>query len=151
MSLQTSVHPSVVHLVDADARRMKTLLRASFAIAGCLWIVAYTLHFSSGDVMTAFRLDQYQIYLVLLTVWGYQAKREVKRHAVIADLSTKLGLDVGSVTREHLADAGVLGTFDILLSRNRTSRFPVMFTWLLFLAYLLLLAKQMYLLFGPSV
>lgn len=145
-----TIHPSVAELTDSDSRRMKSVLRTSFAIAGCLWIVAYTLHFSSSDVMTAFRLDQYQIYLVLLTLWGYQAKREAKRFAVLMRLSTESDIAVASVTSERIDESGDLGAFDVFVRRSNGSWFPVVFTWFLLGAFLLLLVKQMYLLFGSA-
>lgn len=145
-----TIHPSVAELTASDSRKMKSVLRASFGIAGCLWIVAFTLHFSSSDVMTAFRLDQYQIYLVLLTLWGYQAKREAKRLSVLMRLSTENEVSVASVTREHLEHSRDLDAFDVFVRRSNGSWFPVVFTWFLLGAFLLLLVKQMYLLFGSA-
>jgi hypothetical protein len=54
------------------------------------------MHFSTEEVLTSFRLDQYQIYLVLLTLWGYQAKREARRMKAIIDVLALL-VDYGTL------------------------------------------------------
>lgn len=144
------LHPSVSQVLDTDTRFLKRILRVSFAIAGCLWIAAYTLHFGSSEVMTTFRLDQYQIYLVLLTLWGYQAKREAKRYRSLFRVATELGKEVTGVTLEEIVQSSSRGDFDVLRRRSKGSWLPVLFSWLLLVLFVLLFMKQMYLLFGTE-
>jgi hypothetical protein len=65
-------------------------------------------------------------------------------------LSTESDIAVASVTRERIDESGDLGAFDVFVRRSNGSWFPVVFTWFLLGAFLLLLVKQMYLLFGSA-
>lgn len=144
-----ALHSSIASIADPPQRLLKLLLRVCFSIAGCLWILAYTMHFSTEEVLTSFRLDQYQIYLVLLTLWGYQAKREARRMKAIIDVSESLSKPADAVTLEELSAAGGLRYFGVFqrISKQQ-SLFPVMLSIGLVGVFIALLCKQLILLVG---
>jgi hypothetical protein len=107
------------------------------------------MHFSTEEVLTSFRLDQYQIYLVLLTLWGYQAKREARRMKAIIDVSESLSKPADAVTLEELSAAGGLRYFGVFqrISKQQ-SLFPVVLSIGLVVVFIALLCKQLILLVG---
>ncbi|MFN4769726.1 MAG: hypothetical protein ACK5JL_06785 [Candidatus Kapaibacterium sp.] len=144
-----ALHSSIASIADPPQRLLKLLLRVCFSIAGCLWILAYTMHFSTEEVLTSFRLDQYQIYLVLLTLWGYQAKREARRMKAIIDVSESLSKPADAVTLEELSAAGGLRYFGVFqrISKQQ-SLFPMILSIGLVVVFIALLCKQLILLVG---
>jgi hypothetical protein len=96
---------SIRDLYEAKRKRMKRITSLLFGTAGCLWFVLYLpesiLPFQGHE---AFKLKQYQIYVVLMTLWGLDYMREFKRIDILARTSHSLKKDITLIDKDDIAD-----------------------------------------------
>jgi len=97
---------SIRELYESKRNRLKRITSLLFACAGCLWFFLYlpesVLPFQGHE---AFKLKQYQIYVVLLTLWGLDFRREFKRIEFIARTSHELKKDIALVDSADIKDS----------------------------------------------
>ncbi|MCS6999856.1 MAG: hypothetical protein RML15_02810 [Bacteroidota bacterium] len=125
-----------------ERRIVGILLRLAFACAGVLWLL---LPWVELDAQTrgAFTAMQYQLYLLLLTLWGYDYRRQVRRLSCVLAVADAQSCPPSQVRWEHIDQSGQSGWFDVLLRRRHSRQwFPVVFTWVLLIASYLWLGRQ---------
>lgn len=121
----------------------RRILRLLFAIAGCMWIVKYVVHFPDEHSMQTFVIGQYQLYLILLTLWGYDYKRESGRHGVLSLLSNKYSCSTNDVTTEHISTDNKLHLFEVLVKRTKGKGwFAFSFIWVLLILSFVQIVRQ---------
>ena len=66
----------IINLFETERRMLKNMLRLFFTIAGFSWFFIFFPGIADlpADKFDAFRVNQYQIYLILLTLWGFELK-----------------------------------------------------------------------------
>jgi hypothetical protein len=134
-----------------ERRLLGVLIRLAFGLAGLCWLPLLWLQME-GASRTAFTLTQYQLYVVLLTLWGYDYRRQLRRVECILECATKLQRLPENVTWEDIASCGCADRFDVL-RRHPKSRawFPVAFTWGLLVGAYLWLGRQIAAIVGMLV
>ena len=148
MSQVAPFHSSVEAYLGSQMRVYHVMLRGLFTCAGLLWILAYVFPFHQTEDMHVFKHHQYQIYLLLLTLWGYQLKRDKNRALAIMSCAREWHKSCDEVEFEHLKAAKLDHHFDVLFHRSKsTSWFPVIFSWILALSAFVLLLMQLSILF----
>ena len=129
-------------------RRCSSLL---FALAGFSWFLLL-LPDSVADAAhhAHFRNGQYQLYTVLLTLWGYDYRRHSLRLTAILELSAVLGKSPRLLTAGDIQQAGKLHVFEILSKHDgsKPKYFHIAFMWLLLTAAAALFVRQGFVLFG---
>ena len=144
---QIQLHESVAALYKKQFKTLQQILRALFSVAGCLWILKYAFPFSNQETLFHFTAQQYQLYLLLLTVWGYNYKREVSRMQVLMRLSDTLDIPTHEVQSSAIGDAHELHRFDVLTKVTNDGKwFAVLFTWTLLLLSIAQIVRQLMLL-----
>ena len=77
MNTDILISQSILALYDSERKLLKRITNILFAIAGCSWFLLYLPEsIINHDVHEAFKLQQYQIYVSLLTIWGLDYKRQ---------------------------------------------------------------------------
>lgn len=93
--------PTISSVYSAQQQRFARLIRLSFTIAGCYWIVIYAMNWSSAidhDQLRDLRSGQTLIYFILLSLWGIEYLREVRRLKVLIAKSEELARPVSTIT-----------------------------------------------------
>ncbi|MBL7999150.1 MAG: hypothetical protein JNL32_10985 [Candidatus Kapabacteria bacterium] len=137
------LHPSFDALYQRPHTLLLRIIRTLFAIAGCLWIAKYVSFLLPEDRLQQFTSQQYQLYLVLLTLWGYDYRRSMQRmESVIAAASRRLLTPI-DVSTEMLDEDSALHTFSIFSPLGTEKKwFSVVFTIALIVAASALLLRQ---------
>ncbi len=107
--------PTISSVYTAQQQRFARLIRMSFTIAGCYWIVIYVMNWLSvidHDQLRDLRSGQTLIYFVLLSLWGVEYLREVRRLKVLIATSEELARPVSAVTLIDIASSA--NAFSIL-------------------------------------
>lgn len=141
----------IVNMFEPQRRVFKNLLRLFFTVAGFSWFVIFfpSLGDLPTDKFTSFRTNQYQIYLILLTLWGFELKMQEKRIAFLLNLASALGKKWYALTYRDIANAGKLYLFDLFMRKaNDGSPAAVGFVWVLIALVLLQFVRQGIILFG---
>ena len=88
MKYQILESPSIEALYHKERYVLKRITSVLFAIAGCSWFLLYVpesiIHQKTHEL---FKLQQYQIYVLLLTLWGLDYKRQLDRITVLSQKS----------------------------------------------------------------
>lgn len=96
-------------------RLFSRIIKSLFGAAGCFWIVIYTLHFL-GHVdhteLASLRGGQTAVYFILLTLWGLEYMREVRRYKALIALAENLHAAVRDVEISQLSN--ISSTFAVL-------------------------------------
>lgn len=141
----------IVNMFEPSRRVFKNMLRMFFTIAGFSWFFIFfpSLGDLPEDKLSAFRINQYQIYLILLTLWGFELKMHEKRISFLLNLSATLGRKWHTITRRDIGAAGKMYLFD-LFSRKATDGtvLQVGFVWLLIALVMVQFVRQAVILFG---
>lgn len=126
----------------SERRLLSRLLRSAFAVAGILWILVYWIE-AAHPFRHSFTIAQYQLYLFLLTLWGYDYRRQWQRVAYVLQLAHERQCIPQHIRWDDIATSGKASLFDVL-RRRPSSRawFPVSFTWLLLACSYLWLGRQ---------
>ncbi|MBU3699960.1 MAG: hypothetical protein FGM33_08125 [Candidatus Kapabacteria bacterium] len=91
------------------------LIRLCFSLAGVYWIVIYAMHWAGSidaEELRQLRSGQTMIYFVLLTLWGLEYMREVRRLKGLIRRSHELGVPVSHVTLNDVMP--MAGSFAVL-------------------------------------
>jgi hypothetical protein len=124
----------IINLFEPERRMFKNMLRLFFTVAGFSWFFIFFPNLTDlpGEKLAAFRVNQYQIYLILLTLWGFELKMQEKRLSFLLNLSSALGKKWYHITRQDVVAAGKMYLFDLFSRRAKDGTFlPVAFVWLL--------------------
>jgi len=138
---------SIRGLYESKRNRLKRITSLLFACAGCLWFFLYlpesVLPFQGHE---AFKLKQYQIYVVLLTLWGLDFRREFKRIEFIARTSHTLNKDITQVDSIDINDSMHLFEVYTFLPGAKGYHVAVIINWIFCLLGIGLLLSQINLL-----
>lgn len=138
---------SIRALYETKRKRLKRITSLLFAIAGCLWFFLYLpesiMPFQGHE---AFKLKQYQIYVVLMTLWGLDFRREFKRVDMIARISHALQKDITLVDKDDIAEHIHLFEVYTILPGSKGYHIAVFINWTFCLIGLGLLLFQISLL-----
>lgn len=125
-----------------ERRLLGIMLRLCFAVAGLLWLPLSLMSVTPAE-RSAYVLVQYQLYLILLTLWGYDYRRQLKRAECILALAQNASVPPSQVQWEHVVTNGAASLFDVLRRRHESrSWFPLVFTWGLLLSGYAWLVRQ---------
>lgn len=126
----------------SERRLLNRLLRSAFALAGILWILVYWIE-AEHPFHHHFAITQYQLYLFLLTLWGYDYRRQWQRVAYVFQLAHERQCILQHIRWDDIVTNGKASLFDVL-RRRPSSRawFPVLFTWFLLVCSYLWLGRQ---------
>lgn len=127
-----------------ERRIYRTLLRSLFACAGTLWIVVWFLPNIDANTKTTFSLLQYQMYTILLTLWGMDYKKGEWRLELLAFFGKE---EIESESTVESAD--VIDAHSVFIKRSTSNRYIwYAFTWLLFMLAVIQLIRELLFLFG---
>lgn len=106
----------VLHWFEPQRRQLKIILRVFFSIAGCSWFFVFfdSLAAMPPEAKIAFKINQYQIYLILLTLWGYELKMQERRLSYLINLSATLHKPWYKLTRDDVESDGKFHYFAVL-------------------------------------
>ena len=141
----------ILNMFEPQRRVFKNMLRLFFTIAGFSWFFIFfpTLLHVPEEKLIVFRVNQYQIYLILLTLWGFELKMQEKRLAFLLNLASTLGKKWYKITRQDVLDAGKMHLFDLFTKHARDGKFlHIGFIWLLIVLTLVQFVRQAMVLFG---
>ncbi len=141
----------LVNMFEPQRRVFKNMLRLFFTIAGFSWFFIFFPDL--GDLpenrLAVFRSNQYQIYLILLTLWGFELKMQEKRLAFLLNLAASLGRKWYTLTRQDVSAAGKMYLFDLFTRKAKDGTvLQVGFVWLLIALVLVQFVRQAVVLFG---
>jgi hypothetical protein len=135
----------------AERRVLGLLIRIAFAIAGLSWLPILVLELD-GHARISFTLGQYQLYLLLLTLWGYHYRRELGRSECVLQCALNYQRNTMIVTWDDITTCGCVDRFDVLRRRPQSRAwFPLVFTWGLLVAAYIWLGRQVVVVVGNLV
>jgi hypothetical protein len=128
----------------AERRLLGRLTRTAFAIAGILWLPLLWFGIEPQE-RQLFSTTQYQLYLLLLTLWGYDYRRQMRRAEYVLQLAVSQAVAPQNIGWDDVLSGGRVSLFDVL-RRRRGSRgwFAVVFTWCLLVGSYALLSRQVF-------
>ena len=141
----------IINLFEPQRRVFKNMLRLFFTIAGFSWFFIWFPNLVELDDsrLNSFRINQYQIYLILLTLWGFELKMQEKRLSFLLNLSSSLGRKWYHITPQDVNAAGKMYLFDLFSPRSKHGHYlHIGFVWLLIILVLVQFARQAMVLFG---
>lgn len=150
----SSIQPELAVLFEPQRKLLRKVLMTFFSIAGLSWFLlllpSSTIDQAKHDI---FKANQYQLYLMLLTLWGYDFRRQAKRLEWLVDFSASLGVPINKVSKEDIIAAGKLSLFEVFTKYKGSSAqyFHIIFTWFLLVVSAMQFIRQMILLFGNQV
>jgi len=106
----------VLGLFEPQRHLLRHFLRLSFTVAGLFWFVLWFPQLAALDAeqLAQFKTQQYQLYLVLLTLWGIDLKRHSKRLAFLLRLSALQNKRWYELSAEELRQSQHLHLFELL-------------------------------------
>lgn len=143
--MKSSILASLAQLGDQwvrEQRLLGMLVRICFGIAGVLWLPLSLFNITPAE-KTMYVQVHYQLYLVLLTLWGYDYRRQWKRTECVLELAQQAGVTPAQVRWDQVVAAGCASLFDVLRQRAESRAwFPLAFTWVLLVSSYILLGRQ---------
>ena len=138
---------SIRSLYEPQRNRLKRITSLLFGCAGFLWFILYLpesiMPFQGHQV---FKLKQYQVYVVLLTLWGLDFRREFKRLDCIVRKSKELNKDISQISKEDIYDSLHLFEVFTLIPSSKGYHIALLINWICILAGMGLLMFQIHLL-----
>lgn len=149
--MKKSIFPDDISaLFEPQRLLLRRVLMSLFSIAGLSWFLVFLpIVAMNPEKHAIFKANQYQLYLLLLTLWGYDFRRQVKRLEWIIDLSGKLGKQASALTYSDVKTADGLSLMEVFGKHPGSSAqyFHVIFMWMLFTCAVIQIFRQMILLF----
>ncbi|MBI3258016.1 MAG: hypothetical protein HYZ54_00815 [Ignavibacteriae bacterium] len=148
-----AIQPELSVLFVPSRKLLRRVLMSLFSIAGLSWFLlllpSSTINQAKHDI---FKANQYQLYLLLLTLWGYDFRRQSKRLEWLIEFS-KDRKSISEITKEDVTLAGKLSLFEVFTKYKGSSAqyFHIIFTWFLLIASVGQFIRQLILLFGSQV
>ena len=110
----SSIQPELSALFEPSRKLLRRILMTLFSIAGLSWFLLLlpnsTISQAKHDI---FKANQYQLYLLLLTLWGYDFRRQAKRLEWLIEFSSSLNKPVRLISNDDVIDAGNLSLFEV--------------------------------------
>ncbi len=151
MASLLQLHPSFSAIYTRQRRLFDTVLRFLFMTGGFLWIGWFFLKSDDPIDHLHFRLHQYQLYVLLLSLWGYQFRRDVRRLKLLIALASESHCNVEDVTYDAVCGHPDAKVFDVFDRRSPSSGwFAPIFTALFLLGSLSFIALQIHLIISAS-
>lgn len=150
---EPSIQPELSALFVPSRKLLRRVLMSLFSIAGLSWFLlllpSSTINQAKHDI---FKANQYQLYLFLLTLWGYDFRRQAKRLEWLIEYS-KGKKPISEITKEDVILEGKLSLFEVFTKYKGSSGqyFHIIFTWFLLVVSVAQFVRQMILLFGSQV
>jgi hypothetical protein len=147
----SAIQPEVLVLFEPSRRILRRVLMTLFSIAGLSWFLlllpSSTINQAKHDI---FKANQYQLYLFLLTLWGYDFRRQAKRLEWLVELADSINKPIATITKADIIASGRLSLFEVFTKDTGASAqyFHIIFTWFLLVASVGQFIRQMILLFG---
>jgi hypothetical protein len=121
MKKESALPIHIQALYSQERSLLQRLIRILFSIAGISWfLLLLPPEIISPDRYILFKSNQYQLYLVLMTLWGYDYRRESRRLAAIATVSSTLQKPVDQLNIHDLDKD--LHLFEILRLKPKAGR-----------------------------
>ncbi len=137
-------------LFEPQRNVLRRVLMSLFSIAGLSWFLVFLpIVEMTPEKHALFKANQYQLYLILLTLWGYDFRRQVKRLEWIINLTGKINKPVSAITYDDIQSENGLSMMEVFTKHPGSSAqyFHIVFTWLLFVSAVVQIIRQMFLLF----
>ncbi|MBK9249442.1 MAG: hypothetical protein IPM69_15335 [Ignavibacteria bacterium] len=109
----------------------------------------FTYSNDDSEKHAEFKANQYQLYLILLTLWGYDFRRQVKRLEWIIEIAQMMSIPLSSLTVQHILSSNGMSKMEVFFKFPGSSAqyFHIFFTWILLFSAVLQIIRQMILLF----
>jgi len=134
---------SIVDSCEHQLRLLRRVIKTLFAIAGCMWILKYVVHFPDEISIQMFALGQYQLYLILLTLWGYDYKRESGRLKILNKISNESNCKTNEITVHQIQEYSAGKLFTVLTKQEGAGGwFTLVLIWGLLIISVFLVVKQ---------
>lgn len=147
---QTILPPEITALFAPQRAILRRVLMSLFSVAGLSWFLVFLpIVEMTAEKHALFKANQYQLYLILLTLWGYDFRRQVKRLEWIMTVSSTLRKPVMAMTQDDIHEPRGLSMMEVFtkLPGSSAQYFHIAFTWLLFGSAVAQIIRQMILLF----
>ncbi|MCX7929303.1 MAG: hypothetical protein N2663_01065 [Chlorobi bacterium] len=126
----------------AERRVLGRLVRMAFALAGMMWLPLVLVEIQPSE-RQSFSLVQYQVYLLLLTLWGYDFRRQLRRAECVLALARAQNVSPQLISWNDVVAGGYASLFDVLCRRHSSRGwFAVTFTWCLLVGSYALVGRQ---------
>ena len=129
---------------------LRRVLMSLFSIAGLSWFLVFLpIVAMTPEKHAIFKANQYQLYLILLTLWGYDFRRQVKRLEWILELCSSLNKSASALSVADIQSGNGLSKMEVFGKHTGSSAqyFHILFTWLLLIFAVLQIVRQMILIF----
>lgn len=149
MKSELNISSSILALFQAERALLKRITSILFAIAGCSWFLLYLPEsVINHEAHEVFKLQQYQIYVVLLTIWGLDYKRQLNRISAIALQASVLQKKFESIEASDIHHE--LQLFEVLMPIKKTKgkHIALIITWIFLGLSIILIIRQFMLLFA---
>ncbi|MBS1537740.1 MAG: hypothetical protein JST20_08340 [Bacteroidetes bacterium] len=147
-----AIQPELSALFEPSRKLLRRILMTLFSIAGLSWFLLLLPNSAISQAKhDTFKANQYQLYLLLLTLWGYDFRRQAKRLEWLIVFSLSIGKPVELITKEDITVTNNLSLFEVFSKHKGSSSsqyFHIIFTWFLLIASISQFVRQMILLFG---
>lgn len=137
--------PDTEHLFIRPHKVVSRCISVLFGLAGCLWLLPLLPEsLVNTEHHDAFRYGQYQLYTVLLTLWGYAYRRQSARFETLVGISGTLGKMPAALTADDIRNSGKLHLFEVMTKYRGARRLyhHILCIWLLFGGALTLIVRQ---------
>ena len=152
MKYQILESPSIEALYHKERYLLKRITSVLFAIAGCSWFLLYVpesiIHQKTHEL---FKLQQYQIYVLLLTLWGLDYKRQLDRLTVLSQKASLLQKAVIDIQSSDIPEE--IQKFEVLWFKKNThgKHISWVITWIFLLFACVLITRQYILIFNQNI
>lgn len=127
-----------------EQRLLANSVKLVFSIAGILWIPLGFVELDP-DVRTMFLQRQYQLYVFLLVLWGYDWRRQLRRAECIIHMASQRQCSPENVQWNDIQNEGLSHHFDVLVPRvGMRSLVPLLLTWGTGIAAIVWLMRQVW-------
>lgn len=143
--------PELADIFVRQQQLLHRLISTMFGIVGCSWfLLLLPESVVEAENHYIFRYGQYELYTIMLTLWGYDYRRRAVRSAWLLEASASLGKLPSAITPDDVRTANKLHLFEIFAKKNNSNRkyFHIVFTWGLFFASAAMFTRQLIILFS---
>ncbi len=151
MKQQIKISDEISALYVRNQRIFRLFLSIMFGIVGCSWfLLLLPDSIVSAHKHDLFRLGQFELYVLLLTLWGYDYRCETTRLAWLITTSSEMNKPANYIALNDVITADKLHIFEMFVKHGNSNRnyFHIVFRWALILAILTLFIRQWINLFG---
>lgn len=136
-----------------QSRMLHRCISILFGLVGCSWfLLLLPDSLLTTECRSAFQVGQYKLYTVLLTLWGYEHRRQSVRYSTLLELSAAVGKMPFALTLHDIRHSGKLHLFEVFTKHKGSQRnyHHIIFVWLLLAAAITLFVSQCFMLLAMS-